>query len=766
LWAADSAKKAIPELEKELETVSGKDKNKILLKLSAKYLASSPAKAVEYGKRALKLSQEIKDTAAEAQALQRVGNGFYYQSENKKALDNYQQSLAISRRRGDKNAVADTLNNMGLVYGNMREYQKALEYHFQSLKIVEETEGDKKGIARSYTNISTVYLKSGDYDNALEYRQKLLRVNEEMGDKKETASALSYIGQVYWMLDDYDKVLEYNLKSLEIKEELGDKYGTARSLNNISIIHARINNIKKAIEYSERSLKILEEIGDKKHIASSLNNIGNLHTDQDMYEKSLQYHFRALKLREEANDREGISTSTTNIGKSYLGLEKYDKALVYMEKAVALDRELGDKASLATSLVNIGVLHSKIKKYDRASAYLKEALETAKEAKAKDTTKNIHLALSNLFAQKENYKEALEHYREYSDVKDSILNQTSNDKVAEMEARYESEKKKKEITLLQKNNEIQRLTLSRQKFKVNAFIAGLVLVFIIALLLFKRYLSLFAFWKKKSHIGHYRILEEIGSGGMGIVYKASPVMEKEKTVALKVIREEYSKDAVHRKRFMNEALLVDQLDHPHIVKVYERGETGNRLFIAMEMLQGESLDDIIAKGELIPLGHCIEIMAQLVDAVEKIHSKGIVHRDLKPGNIMLMEQVENKPFAKLLDFGLARAQSLTRLTETGEILGTINYLPPERISHQDFSAAGDIYSLGVVFYEMLTGEKPFLGSTPIDVIKLILEQEPIAPVKYRLEIPAALNGLVLEMMNKSPERRPVEKNLIDRLLSF
>jgi ligand-binding sensor domain-containing protein/tRNA A-37 threonylcarbamoyl transferase component Bud32 len=194
----------------------------------------------------------------------------------------------------------------------------------------------------------------------------------------------------------------------------------------------------------------------------------------------------------------------------------------------------------------------------------------------------------------------------------------------------------------------------------------------------RKHLKLITFWKKKNYIGHYRIIARIGSGGMGMVYKAYHVMEKKKTksVAVKVIREELTTDEMQRKRFLNEALIIDRLDHPNIVNVIERGEYNNQLFLVMEMLEGESLAELIRKNVKISIQEAAGIMNQLVDALAKIHEKGIIHRDLKPENIMLMKKEETGYFVKLLDFGLARDQTLTRLTETGEILGTINYLLP------------------------------------------------------------------------------------------
>jgi eukaryotic-like serine/threonine-protein kinase len=130
------------------------------------------------------------------------------------------------------------------------------------------------------------------------------------------------------------------------------------------------------------------------------------------------------------------------------------------------------------------------------------------------------------------------------------------------------------------------------------------------------------------------------------------------------------------------------------------------------------------------------------------------NKQLKPDNIIVIERKENRNFVKLLDFGLARSQNLSRLTGTGEILGTINYLSPEQISRQEYTPSGDIYSLGVVFYEMITMEKPFIGEIPVDIIRQILDKEPIPPLRYRPDLEPGVEELILEMMDKSPAGRP------------
>jgi serine/threonine-protein kinase len=259
------------------------------------------------------------------------------------------------------------------------------------------------------------------------------------------------------------------------------------------------------------------------------------------------------------------------------------------------------------------------------------------------------------------------------------------------------------------------------------------------------------------------LLDKLGAGGMGTIYKAQNLMDKTKTVAVKVLREELFEDENNRKRFKQEAAIVDQLDHPNIVKVYERGQSRQTMFIAMELLEGKTLSKKIEEEGKIDISEGLHIMIQITDAMVKIHSKGIVHRDMKPENIMLIRKDNDPNFVKALDFGLARMQHQTRLTETGMVIGTINYIAPEQITGSESSGAADIYSMGVVFYEMLTGEKPFIGETTIDVMKQIIDKTPIEPIKFRHDIPTELNDMILQMMKKETKLRQNIKEVLETL---
>jgi serine/threonine-protein kinase len=183
----------------------------------------------------------------------------------------------------------------------------------------------------------------------------------------------------------------------------------------------------------------------------------------------------------------------------------------------------------------------------------------------------------------------------------------------------------------------------------------------------------------------------------------------------------------------------------------------------MELLEGQSLTEIIEKGDFLPIEDCMRIMHQLADTISKVHSKGILHRDIKPANIMLISGEKERYFVKLLDFGLAKTQFLSTLTEAGDIFGTLFYLPPERIRFEPLTIASDIYSLGVVFYELVTFQKPFSGETPEDTLIKIKDIDPKIPSTYRTEISDDLNNLILKMINKDPILRPSNEDILNTL---
>ena len=247
--------------------------------------------------------------------------------------------------------------------------------------------------------------------------------------------------------------------------------------------------------------------------------------------------------------------------------------------------------------------------------------------------------------------------------------------------------------------------------------------------------------------GKYRIIEPIGKGGMGVVYKAEDI-KLERTVALKFLSAELTEDPEARERFVREAKAAAALSHPHICTLYEIGEDENQYFIAMEWIEGQSLKDKIRDGAL-EQAEALDITIQVAEGLEEAHKKGIVHRDIKPGNIM----VTDKGTAKVMDFGLAKVFGASIITKEAKTIGTVAYMSPEQSQGQSVDHRTDIWSLGVVLYEILSGQLPFKGEYDQSMIHSILSREPEPLTKALPTTPKALENIVLTALAKRPADR-------------
>ncbi|MCS7218375.1 MAG: protein kinase [Thermus sp.] len=263
----------------------------------------------------------------------------------------------------------------------------------------------------------------------------------------------------------------------------------------------------------------------------------------------------------------------------------------------------------------------------------------------------------------------------------------------------------------------------------------------------------------------YEVLEKVGVGGMATVYKAKD-RKTGRVVALKVPQERFVGDPRFVRRFHREAEVLSKMDHPNIVKVFDHGQVDGVHFIAMEYLDGEGLDRLIEERRL-NLRQAAAILARVADALKHIHAQGIVHRDIKPGNIMVLkgalkEDGVDPRGVRLMDFGIAAGKVLTRLTITGARIGTPVYMSPEQAKGQKLDHRSDIYSLGIVLYEALTGQPPFTGGYET-VIHQQIFQVPTPPKQLKPEIPQALSDLVLRMLEKDPAKRPTLDEVIQGL---
>jgi serine/threonine-protein kinase len=262
--------------------------------------------------------------------------------------------------------------------------------------------------------------------------------------------------------------------------------------------------------------------------------------------------------------------------------------------------------------------------------------------------------------------------------------------------------------------------------------------------------------------GRYRIERVLGGGGMSVVYCAHDE-ELHRTVAVKLLAEHLAEDEEFRERFLREARMAARLSHPNVVAVYDAGDDDGRPYMVMEVVEGETLADVLRRAGPLPAGEVVELGIQAAAGLEHAHAHGLVHRDVKPQNLLL----RTDGVLKVADFGIARAAAAAtnRLTQVGTIMGTAEYLAPEQAAGHDVTAAADVYSLGAVLYEALTGRTPFQASTLVQLLTAHQQGAVTPPGELVDGVPPALEETIMRCLARNPEYRPASAGEVGRLLA-
>jgi len=250
-------------------------------------------------------------------------------------------------------------------------------------------------------------------------------------------------------------------------------------------------------------------------------------------------------------------------------------------------------------------------------------------------------------------------------------------------------------------------------------------------------------------LGRYRLVAELGRGAMGVVYRAEdPLLNR--TVAVKsiILMDDPATRSDYEARFLQEAKAAGGLNHPNLVTIHDVGREGDVAYMAMELLEGAELRALMARGR-VPLPFALDVVAQAADGLAHAHQHGVVHRDIKPGNIMIVHD----RIAKIMDFGIARVRASDVKTQTGAILGSPRYMSPEQVTGQPADRRSDIFSLGVVLYELVTGEPPFTAPTVTQLMHQIATAKPRPPSASNPAVPAMLDLIVARALQKQPAER-------------
>jgi serine/threonine protein kinase len=261
-------------------------------------------------------------------------------------------------------------------------------------------------------------------------------------------------------------------------------------------------------------------------------------------------------------------------------------------------------------------------------------------------------------------------------------------------------------------------------------------------------------------LGPYELERELGEGASGVVFRALREPDGT-TVAVKVLRPGLSRDPVYRQRFLREARIANQVQHRHLVPVLDAGEHDGFTFLASAFFDGGSLADLLAADGRLALGECVRLALEISGGLAALHERGIVHRDVKPGNVML----DRHGTSALTDFGLAKGAAYTVLTRPGQWLGTLDYLAPELIEGSEATPGSDIYALGCLVYECVTGAAPFSERRALEVAVAHLEDEPRSPRERRDTVSEELSWAILRALAKDPAQRPPTARSFARIVN-
>jgi tetratricopeptide (TPR) repeat protein len=385
-----------------------------------------------------------------------------------------------------------------------------------SLKIALKAAKDDTTVIKTTNYLSWELLNTGDYDIAMQLSNDALKSSFDLlekeksnnnpiiwdAGKKGAAYAYNNIGTIHANKGDYDKALVFYLKAIKIREEVAvktphdfqNKKSIADLYNNLGAINQLKNNEDKALELYLSALKIEEEIGYKKGMAMLYNNIGIVYNHKHNNDKALEYYTKALAIREWIGDKGGIATSYENFGYVYVDLEQYDKALEYYNKAYILEEEIADKVGLAITSLNIGDLYLKLGNVSKAKDYALKSLNIAKSIESKNEMKNAYDLLAGIDYTLKDYKSAYDYHKLYSEIKDTLFNEESTNLMTEMQTKYESEKKEKEIELQKAELDKKEVMIRQQTTQKMAFAGGFGLVLILAGVSYRSFRN-----KRKAH---------------------------------------------------------------------------------------------------------------------------------------------------------------------------------------------------------------------------------------------------------------------------
>ena len=428
----------------------------------------------------------LKEDTSKVNAQNELCRQVYQKGEYEQAIKYVTDALQLSKKINFKEGEAKSYLNIGNIFWLEGNFTDALSNYSNALKINNEIK-NKKGIAAAYQGIGNVSRMQSNYSDALANYLSALMILEEINDKQKIAYTYSLIGIAYAEQGNYADALNVKLKGLRIALEIEDKHLILGSYNDIGKIHESQGNYSEALKSYFASLKLAEELGYKDDIASSYNNIGETYSIQGKKPEALKSYYASLKMFKETGNKFGVSAAYANVGAIYQVLGNYDEALKNCLASLKIDTEIGNKEGTATAYINLGLICFSLNKYSEANKYFNNALLLTKEIGDKEGIKASYNGMADLDSAIGDFRRAFAHSRLCGIYKDSLLNEASNKQINEINAKYQSEKKNKEIVVLTKDSQIKDLEIKKQKLLMYSFISGLLLMLPLGFFGFRSY---------------------------------------------------------------------------------------------------------------------------------------------------------------------------------------------------------------------------------------------------------------------------------------
>jgi class 3 adenylate cyclase/tetratricopeptide (TPR) repeat protein len=467
-------------------TGENEQKVDLLIKLARAYTRIDMVQAAVHAERAQQLAEKLGYKKGLGAALNIQGFVLGYQGDLQGGLALLNKALEIRTSIDDQQGISGTLNNFGVLYDIHGQYEKAIKYYTQALAIVENLH-DSVSVVTTLGNLAALYVQIGQYERAIECSKRAIVMMQAMNDNIGIAEEYSNIARIYIDQGKYLDALEYCLKALVIAEE-NNQLRTKSGLEcKIGMIYKSMGNLDLALDYTLRSKKTAEQSGDKLLISESILNLAVVYEEMHRVREAVASFEQLITLSKQINNRHNLSAAYNNLANIYLKQGNPEQASKYYLKSLEIKKEIGDKRGEAITTLNVGVAYQKAGQYAEAFRWTQKAWRLGKEYGLKEVEVTALGNLAEISANQRDFKQAWEYMVTYTEQKDTLLNKEMSKQIAEMQTKYETEKKEKEIQLLKRDREIAALEYSRQRLMLYSFIGGSILLAALALVSYNRY---------------------------------------------------------------------------------------------------------------------------------------------------------------------------------------------------------------------------------------------------------------------------------------